>query len=109
MGKRNENIITVIDLGSAKTVVLAVETTEAGLRYRGHGIAPSAGTRRGVIVDLQSAGKSVAEAVARAGKGRADCMVVRNIPKSGKTPEDLLAYCHLSEADILAKAKAMVG
>ncbi len=57
MGKRNENIITVIDLGSAKTVALAVETTEAGLRYRGHGIAPSAGTKRGVIVDLESAGK----------------------------------------------------
>ena len=51
----------------------------------------------------------IAEAVARAGKGRADGMVVRNIPKSGKTPEDLLAYCHLSEADILAKAKALVG
>jgi cell division protein FtsA len=68
MGKRNENIITVIDLGSAKTVVLVVETTEAGLRYRGHGIAPSAGTRRGVIVDLELAGRSVSEAVSRAEK-----------------------------------------
>jgi cell division protein FtsA len=68
MGKRNDNIITVIDLGSAKTVVLAVETTEAGLRYRGHGIAASAGTRRGVIVDLESASKSVSEAVMRAEK-----------------------------------------
>src|SRR5271169_6500971 len=66
MGKRNENIITVIDLGSAKTVVLVVETTEAGLRYRGHGIAASAGTKRGVIVDLESAAKSVSEAVERA-------------------------------------------
>ena len=68
MGKRNENIITVIDLGSAKTVALAVETTEAGLRYRGHGIATSAGTRRGVIVDLASAARSVSEAVANAEK-----------------------------------------
>ncbi|PSH04537.1 MAG: cell division protein FtsA [Acidobacteria bacterium] len=68
MGKRNENIITVIDLGSAKTLALVVEATNAGLRYRGHGISPSAGTRRGVIVDLESAGKSVAEAVARAEK-----------------------------------------
>jgi cell division ATPase FtsA len=68
MGTRNENIITVIDLGSAKTVALVVETTDAGLRYRGHGIAPSAGTRRGVIVDLESAGKSVSDAVARAEK-----------------------------------------
>ena len=46
---------------------------------------------------------------AEAGKGRADCIVVRNLPKSGKTPEDVLAYCHMSEADIIAKAKAMVG
>ena len=66
MGKRNENIITVIDLGSAKTLALAVETTDAGLRYRGHGLAPSAGTKRGVIVDLDSAAKSVSDAVARA-------------------------------------------
>ena len=68
MGTRNENIITVIDLGSAKTVALVVETTEAGLRYRGHGIAPSAGTKRGVVVDLELAGKSVSEAVSRAEK-----------------------------------------
>ncbi len=63
MGTRNENIITVIDLGSAKTLALVVETTEAGLRYRGHGLAPSGGTRRGVIVDLQTASRSVADAV----------------------------------------------
>lgn len=68
MGKRNENIITVIDLGSAKTVALVVETTEAGLRYRGHGIAPSGGTKRGVIVDLDTASKSVSDAVAAAEK-----------------------------------------
>jgi transketolase len=51
----------------------------------------------------------VAEAIARAGKGRSDSIVVRNIPKSGKTPEDLLAFCHMADTDILAKAKAMVG
>ncbi len=66
MGTRSENIITVIDLGSAKTVALVVETTETGLRYRGHGVAPSGGTRRGVIVDLEQARRSVAEAVRRA-------------------------------------------
>jgi cell division protein FtsA len=66
MGKRNENVITVIDLGSAKTLALVVETTETGLHYRGHGIVPSAGTKRGVIVDLDLAGSSVSKAVARA-------------------------------------------
>ena len=68
MGTRNENIITVVDLGSAKTIALVVETTEAGLRYRGHGIAPSGGTKRGVVVDLEQAGKSVSDAVALAEK-----------------------------------------
>ena len=66
MGTRNENIITVIDLGSAQTVALVVETTETGLRYRGHGVAPSGGTRRGVITDLEQARRSVTEAVRRA-------------------------------------------
>jgi transketolase len=50
----------------------------------------------------------VAEAAARAGKVRVDSMVVRNMPKSGKTPEDVLAYCHLADTDIVAKAKTMV-
>ena len=47
----------------------------------------------------------------RPGRARcaSDSMYVQNLPKSGKTPEDVLAYCHLSEADIVAKAKAMVG
>ncbi len=68
MGKSNENIITIIDLGSSKTVALSVEMTEAGLRYRGYGVAASGGTKRGVIVDLELAKKSVEEAVGRAEK-----------------------------------------
>ncbi|HYE24489.1 MAG TPA: cell division protein FtsA [Clostridia bacterium] len=66
MGKRNENIITVIDVGSAKTVALAAEITEQGLRYRGHGVAESRGSRKGVIVDLEKAVVSVQRAVEEA-------------------------------------------
>lgn len=51
----------------------------------------------------------IAEAAARSGKVRVESLVVRNFPKSGKTPEDVLAYVHLSEADIVAKAKAVVS
>jgi cell division ATPase FtsA len=47
-----DNLLIAIDVGSAKTCVLAAEVTEAGLRYRGHGIAESRGSRKGVIVDL---------------------------------------------------------
>jgi len=50
-------------------------------------------------------GSEVAEAAAEKAKIRVKSMVVRNIPKSGKTPEDVLAYVHLSEADIVAAAK----
>jgi transketolase len=51
----------------------------------------------------------VAEAAARTGRVRVDSMYVTNLPKSGKTPEDVLAYCHLSETDIVNKAKSLVG
>jgi hypothetical protein len=36
-------------------------------------------------------------------------MFVRNLPKSGKTPEDVLEFVHLGEADIVAKAKEIAG
>lgn len=63
MGKKNENILTAIDIGSAKTVAVAVEVTESGLRYRGHGFAESRGSRKGVIVDLEKAVVSVKKAM----------------------------------------------
>ncbi len=66
MSKKNENIITVIDVGSAKTCTLAVEITEQGLRYAGHGVAESRGSRKGVIVDLEKAVASVQKSVEEA-------------------------------------------
>jgi cell division protein FtsA len=63
MGKRNEAILTAIDIGSSKTVAVAVEITDAGLRYRGHGIAESRGSRKGAIVDLEKAVAAVKKAV----------------------------------------------
>jgi len=59
MGKQNENILSVVDIGTAKTVALVAEITDAGLRYRGHGIAASRGSRKGIIVDLDKATASV--------------------------------------------------
>jgi cell division protein FtsA len=66
MSKETQNIITVIDVGSAKTVVLAAETTESGLRYRAHGVVESHGTRKGVIADMDSAAQAVQKAVEEA-------------------------------------------
>lgn len=58
-----QNLLTAIDVGSAKTCVLVAETTDSGLRYRGHGIAESRGSRKGVIIDLEKAVASIQSAV----------------------------------------------
>src|SRR6476469_7789773 len=54
-GKHPLNLITVLDVGSAKTVALICEATDAGLKYRGHGMAESRGSRKGIIVELDKA------------------------------------------------------
>src|SRR6476660_5307537 len=63
MTKARENFLTAIDVGSAKTCVLVAEITDAGLRYRGHGVAESRGSRKGIIVDLDKAVASIQRAV----------------------------------------------
>ena len=55
MAHANEHLLTAIDVGSAKTCALVAEITDAGVRYRGHGIADSLGSRKGTIVDLEKA------------------------------------------------------
>jgi cell division protein FtsA len=66
MHRPAENFFTAIDVGSAKTCVLVAEITENGLRYRGHGLAESRGSRKGIIVDLDKAVASIQKAVERA-------------------------------------------
>ena len=63
MPSQQGNFINVIDVGSAKTCALVAELTEGGLRYRGHGVAESRGSRKGVIVDLEKAVASIQKAV----------------------------------------------
>ena len=59
MGKQEQKLITAIDVGSSKTCTLVAETTEAGLRYLGHGVSDSRGSRKGAIIDLEKAAASV--------------------------------------------------
>jgi cell division protein FtsA len=66
MPKPHEHFLTAIDVGSAKTCVLVVEITDNGLRYRGHGLADSRGSRKGIIVDLEKAVASIQKAVEKA-------------------------------------------
>jgi len=63
MGKVQENIVTVLDVGSAKTCVLVLDVNEHGFQYRGHGVRESRGTRKGQIVDLEKATAAIQKAV----------------------------------------------
>jgi cell division protein FtsA len=66
MGKGRENLLTAIDVGSAKTCVVVAEQSDAGLRYRGMGRCESRGSRKGIIVDLEKAIASIQKAVEEA-------------------------------------------
>src|SRR6266852_8072175 len=63
MGNQQGTFLTAIDVGSAKTCALMAEATDVGLRYRGHGIAESRGSRKGVIVELDKAVAAIQKAV----------------------------------------------
>lgn len=66
MGNQQASFLTAIDVGSAKTCVLMAEVTDNGLRYRGHGMSESRGSRKGIIVDLEKAVSSIQRAVEQA-------------------------------------------
>src|SRR3954468_25061274 len=63
MANQQGSFLTAIDVGSAKTCALMAEMTDTGLRYRGHGVAESRGSRKGVIVELDKAVSSIQKAV----------------------------------------------
>src|SRR6516225_10003052 len=63
MANQPGNYLTAIDVGSAKTCALVAELSDAGLRYRGHGLADSRGSRKGVIVELDKAVAAIQKAV----------------------------------------------
>jgi cell division protein FtsA len=73
MNQREDNLITVLDAGSAKSVVLVAELQDGVLRYRGHGIERSKGMRKGLIAELGPAAEAInraaltAERVAKQG------------------------------------------
>jgi cell division protein FtsA len=59
MSQKQDNLIVVLDVGSAWTRVLAADLNDGALRYCGHGIVESAGMRKGLIADLGPAAKAV--------------------------------------------------
>lgn len=73
MNQKQDNLITVLDAGSSKSVVLVAEVHEGVVRYRGHGIEASRGMRKGLISELGPAAEAInkaaltAERVTKAG------------------------------------------
>jgi cell division protein FtsA len=66
MSTQHEHLLNAIDVGSAKTCALVAEITDSGLRYRGHGVAESRGSRKGTIVELEKAVAAIQQAVEQA-------------------------------------------
>ena len=72
MSQKQDNLIVVLDVGSAHTRVLAADLNEGALRFRGYGQVESSGMRKGLIAELGPAAKAVkaaneqAERMARA-------------------------------------------
>jgi cell division protein FtsA len=63
MSQAQDNLIVVLDVGSASTRVLAGDVNEGALRYCGHAELASAGMRKGMIADLGPAARVVKSAV----------------------------------------------
>jgi cell division protein FtsA len=59
MSQKQENLIVVLDVGSAFTRVLAADLNEGALRYRAHSVVESAGMRKGLIAELGPAARAV--------------------------------------------------
>ena len=75
-------------------------------------ILAAAGKTRGrilVVEDNYDGGLAgaIAEAAARTGAAKVESMTVRRVPKSAKTPEEILAYVGLGVDDIVRKASAL--
>jgi cell division protein FtsA len=62
VNQKPDNLITVLDAGSSKSIVLVAELHEGVLRYRGHGIEASRGMKKGLISALDPAAEAINKA-----------------------------------------------
>jgi transketolase len=52
---------------------------------------------------------NIAEIAAATGEIKVRSLTVPVVPKSGRTPEELLQYCHLAPADIFEAVKTLLA
>ncbi len=84
------------------------------LPFDGEAILDLANDNNGMVLTLEDnygggIGSAVADVAAEDGGGfTVQQMYVRRLPKSGRTADDVMAYCGLSASDIVAKAMSML-
>lgn len=65
----SRNILTAIDIGTSTVQTVVAQASKGeGLRVLGVGVSPSAGVRRGVVVDYEDAAQAIKESVDEARK-----------------------------------------
>jgi transketolase len=84
------------------------------LPFDAEAILDLANENNGMVLTLEDnygggIGSAVADVAAEDGGGfTVQQLHVRNLPKSGRTTDDVMAYCSVSASDIVAKAMAML-
>ena len=66
MGKKRDNVIVGLDIGTTKTCAVVGEVKETGIDIIGIGSHPSEGLRKGVVVNIESTVESIRRAVEEA-------------------------------------------
>ena len=99
MSQKQDNLIVVLDIGSAYTRVLAADLNEGSLRYRGYGQVESAGMRKGLIGELGPAARAV-----KAANEQAEAQYRSTVVAAFQNVSDTL-FAIRSDADALAAAQ----
>ena len=77
MAKEYKDLVVVLDIGTAKVMVVVAEVLPGGeLKLAGLGVAPSNGLKRGVVVNIDATVHSIQQALKEA-ELMADCKITR--------------------------------
>lgn len=64
--KRSQNIVVGLDIGTSKTCCIVGEETDSGIDIVGMGTFPSAGLKKGVVINIEATVASIKKAVEEA-------------------------------------------
>jgi len=92
----NNNAVTGLDIGSAKVCAITAEPMESGeYRVVGVGLVPSAGVRKGIIVDVNAASNAVREAIGKATASSGRIVTSVYVGVSGQHVTSLNSTAHI--------------